>query len=58
MFSYLETWIENVEPLAVLKCIVFPGSKAPEANMGPVWGRQNPGGPYVGCMNFAIWVGI
>ena len=25
------------------------------ANMGPIWGRQDPGGPHVGPMNFAIW---
>ena len=25
------------------------------ANMGPTWGRQDPGGPHVGPMNFAIW---
>ena len=23
--------------------------------MGPIWGRQGPGGPYVDPMNFAIW---
>ena len=23
--------------------------------MGPIWGRQDPGGPYVGPMDFAIW---
>ena len=23
--------------------------------MGPIWGRQDPGGSYVGPMNFAIW---
>ena len=23
--------------------------------MGPIWGRQDPGGPHVGPMNFAIW---
>ena len=23
--------------------------------MGPIWGQQDPGGPYVGPMNFAIW---
>ena len=22
---------------------------------GPIWGRQDPGGPHVGPMNFAIW---
>ena len=26
-----------------------------EANMGPIWGRQDPGGPHVGLVNFAIW---
>ena len=26
--------------------------------MGPIWGRQVPGGPHVGPMNFAIWVVI
>ena len=24
--------------------------------MGPIWGRQDPGGPHVDPMNFAIWV--
>ena len=24
-------------------------------NMGPIWGRQDPGGPHVGPMNFVIW---
>ena len=32
-----------------------PDSKVHEANMGPIWGRQDPGGPHVGLMNFAIW---
>ena len=26
--------------------------------MGPIWGRQDPGGPHVGIMNFAIWDGF
>ena len=25
--------------------------------MGPIWGRQDPGGPHVGPMNFALRVG-
>ena len=29
-------------------------SKVHGANMGPIWGRQDPGGPHVGPMNFAI----
>ena len=32
-----------------------PDSKVHGANMGPIWGPQDPGGPHVGPMNFAIW---
>ena len=32
-----------------------PDSKVYGANMGPIWGRQDPGGPHVGPMNLAIW---
>ena len=32
-----------------------PDSKVHGANTGPIWGRQDPGGPHVGPMNFAIW---
>ena len=35
--------------------ITVPDSKVYGANMGPIWGRQDPGGPHVGPMNFAIW---
>ena len=38
--------------------ILHPDSKVHGANMGPTWGRQDPGGPHVGPMNFAIWAGI
>ena len=37
-------------------CKNFPDSKVHGANMGPIWGRQNPGGHHVGPMNYAIWV--
>ena len=33
-----------------------PDSKVHGANMGPIWSRQDPGGPHVGPMNLAIWV--
>ena len=33
----------------------LPDSKVHEANMGPIWGRQDPGGPHVGHRNLAIW---
>ena len=32
-----------------------PDSKVPRTNMGPIWGRHDPGGPHVGPMNIAIW---
>ena len=34
---------------------LLPDSKAHGANMGPIWGRQAPGGPHVDPMNLAIW---
>ena len=34
---------------------VYPDSKVHGVNMGPIWGQQDPGGPHVGPMNFAIW---
>ena len=33
----------------------IPDSKVRGANMGPIWGRQDPGGTHVGPMNLAIW---
>ena len=30
-------------------------SKVHGANMGAIWGRQDPGGPHVGPKDFAIW---
>ena len=33
-----------------------PDSKVHGAKMGPIWARQDRGGPHVGPMNFGIWV--
>ena len=30
-------------------------SKVHGANIRPIWGQQDPGGPHVGPMNLAIW---
>ena len=38
--------------------IQCPDNKIHGANMGSIWGRQDPGGPHVGPMNFAIWLMI
>ena len=32
-----------------------PDSKVHGANMGRIWGRQDPDGPHVCPMNFVIW---
>ena len=32
-----------------------PDTKVHGANMGPIWGRHDPGGPHVGPMNPAFW---
>ena len=42
--------------LSVTTVIAFPDSKIHGANMGPIWGRQDPDESHVGPMNFAIWV--
>ena len=34
---------------------ITPDSKVHGANMGPIWGQQDPGGPHVGPMSLAIW---
>ena len=44
----------EVSPLGCLH-LAHPDSKVCGANMGPTWGRQDPGESYVGPMNFAIW---
>ena len=59
MYSYIRGWI--------LKCYISwlialfdsldkhsPDSKVPGVNMGPIWGRQGPGGPHVGPINFSL----
>ena len=35
--------------------VYISDSKVHGPNMGRTWGRQDPGGPHVGPMNFAIW---
>ena len=38
-----------------LHVLANPESKFRGANMGPIWGRQDPSGPHVGPVNFANW---
>ena len=46
----------QLSPTWIWKIKRFPDSKVHGANMGSIWGRQDPGGPHVGPMNFAFWV--
>ena len=32
-----------------------PDSKVHGASMGPIWDRQDPGGPHIGPMSLSIW---
>ena len=41
--------------MEIAACI-YPDTKDHGANMGPIWGRQDPGGPHVGPIDFAVWV--
>ena len=36
----------------------LPDNKVHGADMGPIWGRQDPVVPHVGPMNFVIWATI
>ena len=38
------------------KLLDYPDSQVHGAYMGTIWGRQDPGGPHVGPMNFTILV--
>ena len=37
----------------VIQMAPDPDSKVHGAIMGPIWGRQDPGGPHAGPVNFA-----
>ena len=55
-------WFKIKEPVCAMDpkhivawWVINPDSKVHGANMGPIWGRQNLGGPHVSPMNLAIW---
>ena len=54
-FIHWRLSIRQSSPHPVGKICINPDSKVHGANMGPIWGRQDPGGPHVGPMNYAIW---
>ena len=52
--SVIPVRLEAVDQ-AVALYQTHPDSKVHGANMGSIWDRQDPDGPHVGPMNFAIW---
>ena len=38
--------------------MLYADIKVYGVNMGPTWGRQDPDGPHIGPMNFALCVAI
>ena len=52
---YLNQFNIEARDVQLLKHQHIPESKVHGANMGPIRGRQEPGGHHVGPMNFAIW---
>ena len=48
-------WLITVNTMDPRNIVIYPDSKVHGANMGPICGRQDPGEPHVGPMNFAIW---
>ena len=48
-------WYLYASRINQLDRMLHTESKVHGADMGPIWGRQDPGGPHVGPMNLAIW---
>ena len=55
---FMKPWLPSVphtHDVVVRDVVAIPDSKVHGANTGPIWGRQEQGGPHVGPMNFDIW---
>ena len=52
----LSSWYKEPGHLQRTYYLPYPDSKVHGANMGPTWGRHDPGGPHVGPMDLAITV--
>ena len=51
LFYFLKWWF----PLKPFPMEDIADSKVHGANMGSIWGQQDPDGPHVGPMNFTSW---
>ena len=52
--AFFQNGWRDLEKYRVTSSVITPDSKVHGDNMGPIWGRQDPGGPNVGPMNFAV----
>ena len=54
-YGFIAYWIESMH-LESRSSVWggYPDGKVHGANMGPIWGLQDPGGPHVSPMNLAI----
>ena len=55
VFQYSSEWLTTSPRMKTMSEVTEPDSQVHGANVGPTWGRQDPGGPHVGPMNFVIW---
>ena len=53
----MNNYVTKAAAMMISVWLSLPDSKIHGANMGPIWGRQDQGGPHVGPMNFALWAG-
>ena len=51
-------WMRVITCHSFVNVVAYPDSKVHGANIGPIWGRQDPSGPHVGSMNFATSVSL
>ena len=58
LLGELIKWVSKHTSMTSLLPGDNPDGKVNGANMASIWGRQDPGGPHVGPMNFAIWEAI
>ena len=57
--SRCRNWNDNNHLITFpMDIVTYPDSKVHGANMGSIWGRQDPGGPHVSPMNFVIRVSM
>ena len=50
-------WAMSASISSYTALLHYPDSKIHGANMGPTWGRQDPGGAHGGHVNLSIWIG-